>query len=215
MNGPVSMNIELVWRTSFLLGFLAFSPLLMCQSQGAPESTPIQTTLQRFEVTDPPTGVHSVRFLLSLPSTGDASGSEPPRFTIECLDIKGRHEMFWSVSLGGVPDPGFVPPFQPTQSSLFPPQHPSVSLKMTFEGYLKSKPFIRSWSALPSGEFRYRNPGTQSPNMDSTRYFLTFLNSLPGLRIGHVKPAGGDRTEVFFPAQALLDEVKKTPLCSP
>jgi hypothetical protein len=196
-----------------VLAMLASSATLLAQT--APQHAVAAPTLQRFEVTDPATGVHSVRLLLSLPAAAGASQPQPPRFTVECIDNKGKHDMLWSVSFGGVPDPGFVPPFRRTQDNLFPPQYPSVTLKMTFEGYIKSKPFTGSWSVMPWGELRYRNPGTLSPNMDSTPYFLTFLSSLPGLRIVHAKPAQGDPGEIFFPTQPLLDELKKTPVCSP
>jgi hypothetical protein len=86
---------------------------------------------------------------------------------------------------------------------------------MTFEGYIKWKPFTRSWSVLPSGELRYRNPGSYSPNMESARSFLQYLYSLPGLRIGYAKSVKGNPSEVFFPTQPLLDELKKTPICGP
>lgn len=196
-------------------GFLLSSAMLV--AQGAPEAQPAAggPTLQRLEATDPGSGVHYVRLLLFLPATGDAPQPAPPRFTVECRENKGRHELLWFVSFGGIEDPGFAPPFQATQDNLFPPQYPGVNLKMTFEGYVKAKLFTRSWALLPSGELRYRNPGSDSPNMESTRYFLAFLNSLPGLRIVHAKPAGNDPGELVFPSQMLLEELRKTPICAP
>jgi hypothetical protein len=77
------------------------------------------------------------------------------------------------------------------------------------------KPFTRSWAVMPDGEYRYRNSGADSPNMDSARHFLPYLNSLPGLRIVHAKPATGDPGELFFPTRPLLDELNKTPICAP
>jgi hypothetical protein len=181
-----------------------------------PASAP--PTLQRMEGTVPETGVRYVRLLLSLPVTAETT--PPPRFTAECIEDRGKLDLVWFVSFGGIEDSGFHPPFRASQADLFPPRYPSVNLKMTFEGYIKSKPFTRTWSVLPSGELRYRNPGLDSPNMDSPRYFLTFLNSLPGLRIGYVKPGKGRSAspiqgEILFPTQPLLDELKKTPLCNP
>lgn len=191
--------------------------------QQDPAAAPV---LKRVEAIDAATGVHSVRLLLSLPRAETDVSAVPPRFTVECQELKGKREMLWFVSFGGVGDPGFVPPFHPTQDNLFPPQYPGVNLKMSFEGYLKPKAFTRSWSLLPSGELSYRNPGMSSPNMDSTRYFFTFLNSLPGLRIGYAKAAKGrgepksreepgPPVELFFPTQLLLDELRKTPICEP
>lgn len=172
-------------------------------------------TLKRVEATDSASGVQYVRLLLFLPPGPDASQTLPPRFTVECLETKGKHEMLWFVSFGGVEDPGFEPPFRPTLTDPFPPRYPGVNLKMTFEGYIKWKPFIRSWSLLPSGELQYRNAGSSSPNMEAAQSFLQYLNSLPGLRIGYAKPAKGDPGDLFFPMQPVLDELKKTPICPP
>jgi hypothetical protein len=153
--------------------------------------------------------------MLSMSKTGDAEETAQPRFTVQCQDIDGKHRMLWFLSFGGVKDPGFEPPFRATQSDPFPPRYPSVNLKMTFEGYVKSKPFTRSWSLLPSGELRYRNSGVDSPNMESARWFLQFLSPLPGLRVARAKPLNGDSGDIFFLTQPLLDELNKTPICSP
>jgi hypothetical protein len=98
---------------------------------------------------------------------------------------------------------------------LYTPRFPQVKLRMVFEGYIKSKPFVRTWSALHNGEFRYSDPGGYSSNMESARWFMGFLNSLPGLRIGYQKPEKGDPPELFFSTQPLLDEVRKTAICAP
>jgi hypothetical protein len=179
---------------------------------------PVQLTanLARFESVDQPSGIHYVRLLLSLPKTADAAdGQAPPRFSVECRDIKGMHDLQWFLSFGGVDSFQFVAPFHSTPQALYPPQFPQVKLRMVFEGYIKSKPFVRTWSALHIGEFRYSDPGSHSANMESARWFMGFLNSLPGLRIGYEKPAKGDPPELFFSTQPLLDEIKKTPICAP
>jgi hypothetical protein len=212
------------WLASLsnLLFCIGFSTLLACSAalnaQSGSPSPSAGATFQRQDGTDAGTGVRYVRLLLALPAAGE--DARPARFTVECVEDRGKRDLLWFVSFGGIDDPGFLAPFRATQGALFPPQYPTVNLKMTFEGYIKSKPFTRAWSVLPSGALRYRNPGTDSPNMDSTRYFLTFLNSLPGLRIGYAKSAKSSAAkplaeEVFFPTQPLLDELKKTPLCSP
>ncbi|HEY1902643.1 MAG TPA: hypothetical protein VGG56_09450 [Terracidiphilus sp.] len=201
------------WADCALFALLLSSATLIAQNAQAPQPATAAPTLERLEGTDPATGVHYVRLLLSLPAGANASLS--PRFTVECVADKNQRDLLWYISFGGVADPGFTPPFRSSQNNLFPPQYPSVNLKMAFEGYIKSKPFTRSWAVLPSGVLRYRNPGADSPNMDSTRSFLAYLNSLPGLRIVHAKASKADPGEVFFPTQPLLDELKRTPVCAP
>ena len=195
--------------------FMASSTTLFAQSDATLRPAATKPVLQRQEATDSVSGIHYVRLLLSLRTNGDAVQTAQPRFTVQCQDLKGKHEMLWFLSFGGVEDPGFEPPFRPTRTDQFPPQYPNFNLKMTFEGYIKSKPFTRSWSLLPSGELRYRNSGVDSPNMEPARGFLRFLSSLPGLRVVRPKPLKGDPVEIFFPTQLLLDELNKTSICSP
>jgi hypothetical protein len=207
-----------VFRTNWLLGWcgllcLALQPAQMAQTAPLQDAVPAATTFHRMEGTDTATGIRWVRLLLSLPSAGDPERA--PRFTAECDDVKGKHQLLWFVSFGGIDDPGFVAPFDAGQNQAFAPQYPGVDLKMDFEGYTRQKPFTRSWAVMPGGEYRYRNPGAFSPNMDSPRYFMSFLNALPGLRIVHAKPAKGDPGELFFPTKSLLDELNKTPICAP
>ena len=168
----------------------------------------------RLEGVDAVTGIHYIRLLLSLPAQ-EGSTNAPPRFTMECTDNRGKHDLIWFVSFGGVAGAGFTPSFQPAPHEPSPPPNPSANLKMTFEGYTKWKPFVRSWEVLPSGELKYRNPGIHSPNLDGPRFFLRYLSSLPGLRIGYAKPAPESPQELFFPTQPLLDELNKTTVCQP
>lgn len=207
------MMFELSTRLMGSILLLACAGIL---AQDAPTPLPVAgaPNLMRLEGIDSESGVHYVRLLLSLPKAADATQA-PPRFTVECTDNKGKHDLLWFLSFGGVDSYQFDPPFRPTQNNLFPPQYPSVRLKMTFEGYTKWKPFIKEWAVLPSGELRYRNAGMDSKNMETARYFLPYLNSLPGLRIGYAKPAKDDPAEVFFQTRPLLDELKKTPVCEP
>lgn len=201
--------------------FLLISGPLLAQDSPAPQpvttSQPVTVgpNLMRLESVDPTSGIHFVRLMLTLPPAADASQRLPPRLTLECDDNNGKRNLSWFVSFGGVPDPGFLPPFHSTQNALFPPHYPSAKLKMAFEGYIKSKPFTKEWSALPSGELRYRNPGTDSPNMEGPRFWLQYLISLPGLRIAYAKPGKSDSEELFFQTQPLLNELKKSPECQP
>ncbi|MGD0892634.1 MAG: hypothetical protein ABR923_13975 [Terracidiphilus sp.] len=203
--------------TPALRAFCALAPLLLAPAILAaqdppPQQAPAVPTLQRIEATDSATGIHYVRLSISLPATANAG--LPPRFTVECRDDHGKRDLQWFVGFGGAQDSGFIPPFHRTQTALFPPVYPKVKLKMSYEGYIKWKPVIKGWEALPSGELHYLNPGIGSPNMEPARSFLPFLNSLPGLRIGYARPAKGDPAELFFQTQPLLDEIKKTPDCA-
>jgi len=186
-------------------------------------ATPAQTgsapplglpAISRVEGTDPGSGTHYVRFSAPSPIPGKDPGLAP-RFTLECRDVKGKHDLLWFLSFGGVPVQPFEPPFQPSQGNLFPPRYPKVKLKMDFEGYMRTKPLVRAWEALPSGEFRFCNAGMECPNMETARFYMSFLNSLPGLRISFAKPSPGDPPEVFFELRSLIDEANRTPLCTP
>lgn len=185
-------------------------------AQELPAAKPVlgEAGLLRLEGADPGSGIHYVKLLLSLPMR-DGATSAAPRFTVECSDVKGKHEMNWFVSFGGVESVAFEPPFHPTDKDLFPPRYPNLNLRMTFEGYTKSKPFVRSWTELPTGELRYRNPGMDSPNMESSRKFLEFLTALPELHIGHAKGRKEAEDEVVFQTRGLLVELRNAPICEP
>jgi hypothetical protein len=152
--------------------------------------------------------------ILSLPPV-ENSTQAPARFIMECTEIKARRDLAWLVNFGGVAGVNFIPPFRPTPAEPFPPRNPSANLKMTFEGYMKWKPYVRSWEVLPSGELRYRNPGLESSNMDGPRFFLQYLNSFPGLRIGYARPAAGNPPDLLFQTRPMLDELQKNPACQP
>jgi hypothetical protein len=192
----------------------ALSDCRIAYAQDAAQPAPMQIApnLTKLEGSDAGSGVRYVRLFLSLPKEPNTTQAAP-RFTIECTENKKKREMAWFVSFGGIEDYAFTPPFHPTQTDLFPPRYPSANLKMVFVGYTTSKPFTRAWAVLPSGELKYRNPGMDSPNMESPRYFLQFLNSLPGLRISYAKPKKDEAQEFFFATQPLLDEVRKTAMC--
>ena len=153
--------------SSAILACLLVCPGADAQDDG-PKPIQIAPNLSRFESVDQASGIHYVRLLLSLPKAAD--GSAPPRFSVECRDIKGTHDLQWFLSFGGVDSFEFVPPFHSTPQTLYPPRFPQVKLRMVFEGYIKSKPFVRTWSALHNGEFRYSDPGGYSSNMESARW---------------------------------------------
>jgi len=170
--------------------------------------------------TDASSGTEYLRLFLAADMEASPSSPEPtpqdsPTFTIECTQLRSRRELHFYVGFGGVKDTAFTPPFKPTQTNLFPPVYPTVVFKMTFEGYIHSKPFKRSWEELPNGNYRYRNPGGASFNLDGPRYFLQYLNSLPGMRVVRPNPEPGKPAEVLFQTRPLLDLVLRDPLCQP
>jgi hypothetical protein len=188
--------------------------LCAAQEPSLPQQVVIAPNLSRLEGVDAGSGIHYVRLILSLPPV-ENSIQAPARFIMECTEIKAKRDLVWLVSFGGIAGVNFIPPFRPTQAERFPPRNPSANLRMSFEGYMKWKPYVRSWEVLPSGELRYRNPGLESPNMDGPRFFLPYLNSLPGLRIGYTKPSVGEPAELLFQTRTMLDELKKNPACQP
>jgi hypothetical protein len=182
----------------------------------APSDAPTSqaAALSRVEGSDADSGTHYVR--LSISSV--APGTQPdaaPRFTLECRDVKGKHDLLWFLSFGGVPAQPFIPPFKASQSAPFPPNYQKVKLKMEFEGYMRSKPYTKAWEELPSGEFRFCNAGIYCPNMETARFYMSFLNALPTLRISYAKSSDGNSPERVFQLRSLVDEANKTPLCTP
>ncbi len=177
-------------------------------------STPTAPVLSRVEGTDAGSGTHYVR--LSVSSSGSGTQPDlPPRFTLECRDVKGKHDLIWFLSFGGVPAQPFEPPFKPSQDDPFPPSYHMVKLKMNFEGYMRTKPFTKAWEELPSGEFRFCNSSIACPNMETARFYMAFLNALPTLRISYAKAADGKSPEQVFQLRSLVDEANKAPLCAP
>jgi hypothetical protein len=194
----------------------AVSLAQIAAAPAAPSDAPTSSApaILRVEGADADSGTHYVR--LSVWSAVSGTEAEmAPRFTIECRDVKGKHDLLWFLSFGGVPVQPFMPPFKPSQSALFPPDYHKVKLKMDFEGYMRTKPSTRAWEELPSGEFRFCNAGIGCPNMETARYYMSFLNALPTLRISFAKPADGTSPEQIFQLRSLVDEANKTPVCAP
>jgi hypothetical protein len=171
--------------------------------------------LWRIEGTDPASGIHYVK-LISFLRTSDAPGIQPedmPRFTMECREQNGKRSLHWLVRFDGSPDFAFQRPQASTSSEPNPAPNPSVTLKMRFEGYIKSEEFKRQWEVLPTGELHYRNPGMGSANLDDPRHFMQWLNSLPSIRLAYARQRAAGPTELVFPLKPLLDEARKTHFC--
>jgi len=181
----------------------------------AQEPVPAGDNLLRLEGTDPITHIHYLKLIAILRPPGDLPAASLPRFTFECREQAGKRSFHWLVRFTGSPDFAFQRPPQAASPNSFPVQNPSTMLKMRFEGYIKSQEFKRQWEVLPTGEFHYRNSGMNSSNLDDPRYFLTWLASLPNLRIGPVKAISGQPAGLLFPLQPLLALAKSTDLCQP
>ena len=177
------------------------------------QPTAAAPAVKRVEGVDAASGIHYLRLSVTLPPAGSAA-QDPPRLTMECRDNKGKHDLLWYLSFGAIAEQSFEPPFHPTDTIVFPPRLPRQKLTMFFEGYMQSKPYVRTWLVEPSGELRYCNPAVDCPNMESPRQLLAFLNALPGLRIRGVNPWSNSQQEVFFPTRPLLDEIKASPVCA-
>jgi hypothetical protein len=194
----------------FVLSLVVFSALAQ---EPAPVS--VSDNLLRLEGTDPLTHIHYIKLIALLRPSPDLPTASLPRFTFECRELAGKRSLHWLVRLTGSPDFAFQPPPQAPSSGTFPVEYPNATLKMRFEGYIKSQDFKRQWEILPTGEFHYRNPGMNSSNLDDPRHFLPWLASLPGLRIGPAKPVSGQPADLLFPLQPLLALVKSTDFCPP
>jgi hypothetical protein len=186
--------------------------IIFAQNTPAAQQASAASVVKRVEGVDPGSGIHYLRLSITVPpATGAAQ--DPPRLTMECRDKNGKHDLLWYLSFGGIPEQNFDPPFRPTQTDLFPPRLPRQKLTMFFEGYMRSKPYARTWLIQPSGELRYCNPGMDCPNMEGPQYFLAFLNALPGLRIRGANPLSSTQQELFFQTRPLLDAMKASPVC--
>src|SRR5580658_1970004 len=191
---------------TLLLGWFAAS--LRAQDNSGSPAHSLSGAVTRTDAVDKQSGVHYVRLILASADKDETDKTAlPPHLVFDCFDDKGKHTLAWTVSFGGIDIQPFDPPFHSTQSNLFPPQYPYVDLRMSFEGYIRSKPMVRAWQQLPSGELRYHGPGSASPNMETVRFFLDYLNALPGLRIAYAKKSKSPASEVFFGTAPLLKEL--------
>jgi len=206
-----------------LLAFGRAAPAQETEAQQPPTPKPVQISqnLLRVEGVDAESNIHYVQLLLMLPASPGQSGTEgshdpPPRFTVECREHNGKRSLRWLLSFGGIAPHDFDPPFRPSPGNPFPPVYPAVNLKMRFEGYIQFESFTESWTELPWGELLYRNPGSTSPNLEDPQFFMQYLQSLPGLRIGYAKAAAGHSSQqLFFATQSMLQQMAKTPACAP
>ena len=207
----VLITLECAVAAAFSIAY-ASAPAQTTPTTAEPNAAPAPV---RVEGTDAESGVHYVR--LSVPSAAPTVPADlAARFTLECRDVKGKRDLLWFLSFGGVPVQSFQPPFRPSQSDPFPPNYQKVKLKMDFEGYMRSKPVTRAWEQMPSGEFRFCNAGLGCPNMETARFYMSYLNALPTLRIAYAKSFDKEPPpEQVFELRYLVDEANKTQACNP
>ncbi len=172
---------------------------------------PLSPSVSILEGHHAPSGTRYARLFL-IASSVAGSATPPPTLTIQCTELNRKRTVSLFVNFGGVTDQSFPAPFHRTNTELFPPQNPTLSLDMRFVGYITSKPFRRDWEQLPSGNLRYRNPGMDSRNLDGPAFFLGYLRSLPQLRIGDAHRKDPAASAVFDTAP-LLDAMQHTALC--
>jgi hypothetical protein len=200
---------------SFALFAVAMLALSTLRPIAAQKLESAGENILRLEGTDPTSGIHYLRLILLLNTPENPAPETQPRFTMECWERHSKGSLHWTVRFDGSNSFDFTPPVESTPDNPNPTPNRNVNLRMRFEGYMNSHDFKREWEVLPSGEFRYRNSGLGSANLDDPRYFMTWLASLPNLRIGFAKQAPNQGKDIVFPLKPLLDLVNKSALCQP
>jgi len=153
-----------------------------------------------------------------LASISPPSGSDPfsrsaigPTLVAQCTrSPSGKLGFELLANFGGVSDLAYYPPWTPANSSdLFPPRLQKAVITMEVLGYRHVKPVKRKWEAMlqPPGQYRYNPPSGGSSNLEDSTYYLRFLIALPTLRL-----TLGDKAAEFN-TTALLDQIRKEPLC--
>ena len=193
------MNWPALWMFAAMI---AVPPARPWQAQ-TPIMLPVLTVI---EGRDADSAIAYTRITLSAEQAQTVADS--PALTVECAEEKSGRKVDLYVDLGGA-ERTFHAPAKPDPVTHFKPSNPSVRLILTFEGY---KPFKRSWEMMPSGEYRYRPPGADSPNLDSVSFFLMYMYSVPVLHISFADPRLGNKTAEFHTA-GLSAEMKKRSLC--
>jgi hypothetical protein len=216
---PARLQHRIALRTAWMLNVCLLGAVrIFAQDAPAPQPVTGVPNLLKLEGVDPEAG-HYLRLMLfettDAPATEAPTSQAPPRLTFECVEKDGKRDVRLYVSFGGIKDMSFTPPFHVTMGVPYRLIPTVVKLKMRFVGYINWKPYVESWQLMDNGEYRYRDSGWHSPNLESISFVLKMLNSFPGLRIVHETHVPNDPGEVFFQTQPLLDEMKKTPMCNP
>jgi hypothetical protein len=224
----------------FLTIVVGCFPAQNASAQG--QQTALSPGLNRFSGVDPASRIEYVRLLLDgalvpvpggpalaksmlrtdpetssapgPPSSGLAASSPSaigPTLVAQCTrSPSGKLAFELLANFGDVSDLAYYPPWTPANSSdLFPPRLQKAAMTMEFLGYTHVKAVKRQWEALlrPAGQYRYNPPTGGSSNLEDSTYYLRFLVALPTLRL-----TLGDKAAEFR-TTALLDQIRKEPLC--
>jgi hypothetical protein len=201
---------------NFLTIVVAFVLAQYAAAEG--QQTAPSLGLHRLSGTDPSSRIEYVRLLLdgvvSSPSSSSAAMSSPPiapTLVAQCTrKPSGKLAFEFLANFGGVSDLAYYPPWTPTNSDdRFPPRLEKPAITMEFLGYTHVKPVKRQWEALlqPMGQYRYNSPSAGSSNMEDSTFYLRFLIALPTLRLTLANQTAE------FNTTALLDQIRKEPLC--
>jgi hypothetical protein len=182
---------------------------VMPAAYSSAQTTALPAGLTVIEGREPDSGSAYTRLTLSAEGA-QAAPAESPALTIECFEVKAKRKVGIYVDFGGV-DRTFHAPAKPDPITHFPPSNPSVRLKLTFEGY---KPFKDSWEMMPSGEYRYRSPGLESPNLDQPSLFLWYMYAVPVVHVSFADGKESGKTAEFH-TSGLIAEMRKRSLCNP
>lgn len=194
------------------LCFPAFIALisLTCNAQ---EPVALSSTLARTEGTEAISAISFTRLYLSAQtdSPPQTFSLGQPTLTIQCTVAphdKYKFEVF--INYGGITDTTFYPPWRPVnEQDLFPPRTDKTTVTMEFLGYTRVKPVRRQFEFVihPTGQLRYNNPSSGSPNMEEIAYYFQYLRALPTLRVSYAS-----HTATFL-TEPLLAQIRKEPLC--
>jgi hypothetical protein len=136
--------------------------------------------------------------------------ADSPALTVQCSQLNSRRKIDLYFDFGRV-DRTFHTPEKPDPVTHFLPRNPNVRLRLTFEGY---KPFNRTWEVMPWGEYRFRQPGVESPNLDTVQFFLAYMYSVPVLHVAFSDGKASGKSAEFH-TSGLIAEMKKNRLCNP
>lgn len=140
------------------------------------------------------------------------SSGEIPALTVECTQKSSRRQIDLYFDFGDG-NREWSPPPQPDPVNHRLPANPTARLSMSFHGY-RNKAFKEDWEVLPSHEYKYREPGLRTSNLEDVWFFLRYMYAVPQVRIGYADRKISEQTAEFQTAK-LVAETSHTALCKP
>lgn len=141
-----------------------------------------------------------------------ASSGERPALTVECTQRSSRRQIDLYFDFGDGNRAWSSPP-QPDPVNHRLPANPTARLSLSFHGY-RNKAFKEDWEVLPSHEYKYRQPGLRTSNLEDVGFFLRYMYAVPQVRIGYADRKISEQTAEFQTAK-LVAEASRTALCKP